>query len=141
MTVKKLLPTSCPKKRRRSKKKVGFSTLKPGGRIKPKPRKPSEFARIYGSKARVEWVKDQPCVVCGFVPSENAHIVTGGMGRKADFDTIIPLCRFDHRVLHRFGRRPCESLTGKTLEQLAAQTEAAWQDSLNNQNETRKLSA
>lgn len=62
-------------------------------RIKPKKRKPSEFARIYGSKKRVEWIKSLRCSSCGVVGySQNAHTENGGMGRKADHTTIVPLC-------------------------------------------------
>ncbi len=80
---------------------------KRSGRIKPKKRSASEFARIYGSKERVAWVKSQPCVYCNALspffgesqrgPSHNAHTVTGGMGRKAGFETIVPLCASHHR--------------------------------------------
>lgn len=57
----------------------------------------AEFARIYGSEGRVEWIKAHPCLVCGRTPSVNAHTRTGGTGRKADADTIIPLCDPHHR--------------------------------------------
>ncbi len=57
-------------------------------------RKPSEFKRIYGSKARVEFVKSLACAACSVVGySENAHVLgNGGTGRKADYKTIAPLC-------------------------------------------------
>lgn len=72
-----------------------------GKAIRRKPRKASEFARIYGSEARVRWVKSLPCVGCGAIPSEdrpseNAHTVTGGTSRKADAATIAPLCHGCH---------------------------------------------
>lgn len=77
-----------------------------GGRIKPKPRTPSEYARIYGSRARVRWVKHLPCCYCVALSpffartdgsSHNAHTVSGGKGRKADACTIVPLCASHHR--------------------------------------------
>jgi hypothetical protein len=55
-------------------------------------RREKEFAREYGSDERVKWIKKQRCIGCGGLPSENAHTVTGGMGRKADANTIVPLC-------------------------------------------------
>jgi len=67
----------------------------PRGRRK---RRPSEFARIYGSKARVAWVKALGCVICGAVPSDNAHTAGGGTGYKAGYETIVPLCREHHRA-------------------------------------------
>lgn len=115
------------------------------GRIKPKKRKASEFARIYGSKERVEWVKSLSCVGCGrnwdttCVPIDNAHIETGGMGRKADYDKIVPLCsrlapKFScHGRFHRHGRDDLEMWAGINLEVAAAETEARWQSFLQQQ--------
>lgn len=83
-----------------------------GGRVKPvnRKRRASEFARCYGSKERVAWVKSLPCAVRSLGlsifampchgPMDNAHTVTGGMGRKADAETIIPLCRRHHEGFH-----------------------------------------
>jgi len=79
--------------------------LKRGGPIKARnaKRRQSEFARCYGSKERVAWVKAQPCIVCvargsmNVGPSDNAHTSTGGMGRKADYRFIVPMCRTHHR--------------------------------------------
>lgn len=98
--------------------------------LKRKPRKPSEFKRIYGSRARVAWVKRQPCIVTTGVcagPIENAHIVTGGMGRKADADQIVPLCNRHHHNLHGLGRESFERLYLVSLAACAAQTEQQWQ--------------
>lgn len=71
-------------------------------RIKPKKRSASEFQRIYGSKARVAWVKAQPCVCCESVTgrNHNHHIRSGGMGRKADCETIVSLCPTCHTEHH-----------------------------------------
>lgn len=68
-------------------------------------RKASEFARCYGSKERVQWVKSLPCAVpnCDGQPIENAHALGGGAGRKADYQLIAPLCRAHHRYLHQHG--------------------------------------
>ena len=69
-------------------------------------RKASEFARTYHSKERVAFVKSLPCCVCFYShdPSDNAHIKTGGTGRKADAKYIVPLCRTCHRKLHQMGQ-------------------------------------
>lgn len=113
--------------------------VKRGGRIKPKPRSAAEYARIYGSKERVEFVKSLPCVGCGRdwehtrVPIDNAHIENGGTGRKADHTKIVPLCsptapKFScHGRFHRHGREDLEMWAGINLETAAAETEAAWQ--------------
>lgn len=79
------------------------SPLARGGRVKPKKRTASEFSRIYGSKKRVAWVKAQPCLVCGSGPCENAHVVGGGMGRKASHTAIVPLCSSHHWQSHHYG--------------------------------------
>ena len=55
-----------------------------GGPIRKKKRTASEYARIYGSRERVAWVKRRSCVACGDSPSENHHIENGGEGRKAN---------------------------------------------------------
>jgi hypothetical protein len=94
-------------------------------RMKPRKRSAEEFARIYGSEERVEWVKAQPCVVpgCPFRPIENAHIKNGGMGRKSDYQNIVPLCQPHHLLLHNTGK---PSMWGIDLEAAAAETEAKW---------------
>ena len=84
-----------------------------------------EWTRAYHSPARVRWVAAQPCAVCGMTPSENAHIRTGGMGRKADYCFIVPMCSRAHRDLHRVGS---SAFAGLDLPALARQTEARWQE-------------
>lgn len=89
-----------------------------------------DFARVYGSKARVRWVKEQLCCVCGRSPCENAHTVTGGTGRKGDYTTIVPLCPSCHRTQHAKG---WQHLLGGTmadvrdeLRYIAELTESRW---------------
>lgn len=36
-------------------------------------------------------------------PCENAHVSSGGMGRKADANRIVPLCHACHEEQHRIG--------------------------------------
>lgn len=100
--------------------------MKRGGRIKPKKRKPSEFARIYGSPARVRFVARLGCVVCGRTPAENAHTESGGMGRKADADTIVPLCGFHHRELHFWGADTFADCYEVNLRLEALATDELW---------------
>ena len=95
-------------------------------------RKQSEWQRAYGSKARVAWVKAQPCVVgqhCAG-PIENAHTANGGMGRKGDADTIVPLCRRHHALLHRMGVLSFERTqnTGVPLTVIASLVELQWRN-------------
>lgn len=104
-------------------------------------RKAREFKRAYGSKARVAWVKSLPCVACGVVGySENAHVTSGGVGRKADASQIVPLCGARplfglpgyagtegcHREAHRTGRELFAQRWKLDLDAAAAATETAW---------------
>ena len=67
-------------------------------------RKASEFARCYHSKARVAFVASLPCACgCSRSPCENAHTLTGGVGRKGHYLTIIPLFPECHRKQHEGG--------------------------------------
>lgn len=81
---------------KRLKANAGKFPFSKRSQIRKKPRKPSEFKRIYGSKQRVEWVKSLPCSACGVVGySENAHVAPAsekGTGYKADAEWIAPLC-------------------------------------------------
>ena len=98
--------------------------MKRSGRIAPKARTTSERERIYGPKARVAWVKASPCVCCGAVGQcQNHHVVSGGMGRKADSDTIVPLCPACHHAVHtgELGR------SKEWWREQARLTELAWQ--------------
>lgn len=64
--------------------------------IRKKKRPESKTARIYGSKARRDWVKLQPCAACGVEGfSVNAHVAPPsekGTGYKASAKWIVPLC-------------------------------------------------
>jgi hypothetical protein len=90
-------------------------------------RRDREFQRCYGSAERVAFVQGLSCVGCGRTPCENAHSVTGGMGRKADAETIAPLCHDCHTRYdqHRtpFDVEACREL----VRAAAARVEALWQ--------------
>lgn len=100
--------------------------LRSSGPIKKRKRKRPTFERVYGSDDRVQWIKAQPCVVCGATPSENMHIRGGGVGRKADADQIIPCCSYHHGRAHVKGIETFAMLYRLDLSLLAAQTQAAW---------------
>jgi len=86
----------------------------------------AEFARIYHSLDRVEFVRWLHCCVCGRLPSENAHQGTGGTGRKSDYTTIIPLCLRCHREQHQHGAKTFAAKYSLDYEALAAETQRAW---------------
>lgn len=126
------LKTAVPKPKSRAKK-----TVRPIPRRKPvnkinKKRKASAFARCYGSKERVEWVKSLGCNVCGLRPAENAHTVTDGMGRKAGYETIIPLCNYHHR---RYDAHEVWKDLRQMLKDEAAYVERGWQQFQKSQQE------
>lgn len=53
----------------------------------------------FEDKAHLKWVKTLPCLICGVSPCDPAHISKGsgsGMGRKADDNRVVPLCREHH---------------------------------------------
>lgn len=103
--MKRKTPLKASKPMKRARKPIAERVAiarkaRKGGR---KKRSAAEFARIYGSRDRVERIKRLPCHVCGLYPSENAHTENGGMGRKAGWQTIVNICRTHHRELHDCG--------------------------------------
>ena len=104
---------------------------KRSGRIARKRRSPAEFRRIYGSQSRVNFVASLPCLVttCPAPKCECAHIESGGTGRKADADRIVPLCPTHHRDLHQYGPghfATAHRITPQMLQYAARATEIAW---------------
>ena len=102
-------------------------------RVKPvnKERKAAEFERTYGGKPRVEWGKDQPCLICGNIPSENAHVPSrSGMSRKGDAKHTVPLCAWHHTdgddSLHALNKAGFNAKHGLDLDHEAAIHNARW---------------
>ncbi len=57
-------------------------------------------------KEHCKFVANQPCVVCGRVPSDPHHLRFAqprALGRKVSDEFTVPLCRVHHRELHRKG--------------------------------------
>ena len=103
----------------------------PVRKVNPK-RKASEWARCYGSKARVRFVAWLPCACgCGLRPCENAHIGTGGMGRKGDYDTVVPLTPECHRRVHQSGWHGDLARSEEFRRGYAVGIEMMWQAHLN----------
>lgn len=95
--------SSVPKPKPRPKRVKPRKVRKPIARTKrPNPvnrkRKASAFTLHFHSKARVEFVRERPCVLCGGGPSDNAHIPSqSGMGLRGNYTLIVPLCRRCHQ--------------------------------------------
>lgn len=84
-------------------------------------------------------MKRQPCVVCGRVPSDAAHLKCGGTGRKSDVAGTVPLCsdrpdarghhsEYDGRK-HAGGKQTfATNHPHLDLPALAAETQRRWLD-------------
>lgn len=122
-----------PLPKRKTPLKRSTTPLRRTARVKAvnAKRKRREFARAYGGKARVEWMKALPCAVCRptrqRTPTECAHVGNGGMGRKADARYTIPLCASHHRDLHENGALSFEDRWLVDLELQAAHYDRLWQ--------------
>lgn len=80
-------------------------------------------------------MKRQPCVICGRVPSDAAHVKCGGVGRKDDAERTVPLCSdypdqgciaLGHHSEYDAGKRSFVKRYAVDLPALAAATDAAW---------------
>lgn len=62
--------------------------------IKKKPRPAKDTDRIYGPPEFREYLHASPCMLCGIQGDmiQQAHIETGGMGRKSGWEKTGPLC-------------------------------------------------
>ncbi|MEM8385027.1 DUF968 domain-containing protein [Morganella morganii] len=83
--------------------------IKPVVVLKVDPEPPQSFMKIpkyqrWVCPTYLQWVKKQPCCVCGQQADDPHHIIghgAGGMGTKAHDYEVIPLCRIHHDELHR----------------------------------------
>lgn len=106
------------------------SPIKRGGRVKPinKARRTSAFARAYRSKAYVRHVKAMPCYACGVAgETDAAHGETGGMGYKAGWETLLPLCRRCHTKQHQSGWLAI-GMTGESRTRAARMTRDTFEE-------------
>lgn len=127
--------------------KKGSKPAKPRKKVKPvnRARREREFARCYGSKERVAFVKAMPCIYCVALlpilaesdrmpPSDNAHTENGGKGRKGHYTTIVPLDRRHHEWYDQHRGPFADPAIRAAIKAAAIRTEAAWQDHLNRGN-------
>lgn len=105
--------------------------------MKKHARPKHQTERIYGPKGRVAFVKSLGCVVCTAISPffglataghcHNAHTETGGMGRKADYTTIVPLCASHHRRYDEHRAPLDEPVIRQAIKDAAAEVERRWQ--------------
>jgi len=105
--------------------------LKRTGRINPvnRKRKAKNWERAYGSKAFVQWISRLPCWACNYAgpsPRQAAHTVSGGMGRKADANTVIALCNVCHSKQHTRGWLAI-GMTDESKRRAAEYTQTMWE--------------
>ena len=89
-----------------------------------------KMAAAYHSVERIQWVRRLACVVpgCETRPAENHHTRAGGMGMKAHYSTIVPLCHHHHQQLHTIGVLTFERRYGLDLAQEAAAVQTRWEE-------------
>lgn len=96
-------------------------------------KKAREFARCYLSTAYVKFCQRQPCAACGRGPCDAAHGQGGGMGYKAGWETLMPLCsglNGCHARQHRMGWMTGLGMTEEGRRRAAANLRLAWADYL-----------
>lgn len=58
----------------------------------------------FRSRKYLDWVKQQPCIICGAQADDPHHLVgvggMGGMGTKAPDSMVLPVCRIHHGEIH-----------------------------------------
>ena len=94
----------------------------------------SRVVRSRGTPLR--WIKNLECLACAAISPflgdatrgecDNAHVETDGMGRKADYDKIVPLCRTHHQRYDRH-RFPFDNPAAReAMQNMARVVHAAW---------------
>jgi hypothetical protein len=137
--VKRSSPRRLSAKKEKALGRVPWSTItsKPKSvRKVNKKRRSAEWTRAYDSPDFVAWIREQPSVVSGKGPCVAAHTENGGMSRKADARSIVPLTDAEHKELHRIGIKSFEAKYGASLAFHAARIWQRWLAST--QHQTRK---
>ena len=77
-----------------------------GGGTAEQPTGRTKGGRLRSQKHLAK-VRELPCVICGWIPSDPHHLRSVGHQRGASIkngdDFTIPLCRKHHEELHMFG--------------------------------------
>lgn len=102
-----------------------LDAIKPVIKVSVDPEPPASFLlkpkmQRWENTQWLQWVKTQPCCVCGQQADDPHHIIghgMGGMGTKAHDLFTIPLCRIHHDELHRDPKQ-WEATHGNQLELL-----------------------
>lgn len=99
-------------------------------RTRNRKRHAKNWTRAYHSPERVAFIKALSCIVTGMRPSVNAHTVTGGASRKADYTTIVPVTQAVHDRAHTHGWAEVLGCSRESVKDIlaahAAETQAKW---------------
>lgn len=97
-------------------------------RLRPRSAKAARRPR---NREYMQWIKRQPCVVCGRGGSEAAHTGPRAYGRKAPDEQCIPLCHRHHREypgsLDVVGPRAFEDLYELRIAEVVRGCRERWQ--------------
>ncbi len=86
----------------------------------------------------LKWVSQFPCAICGYVPTQVAHIRMGniergkrptGLGEKPDDKFTVPLCVVHHAEQHSANERRWWESKGVDPWALVDRLRAAYEDS------------
>ena len=64
--------------------------------------------KSWRNKKYLEYIRQQPCLICGIIPSQSHHIQTKnnhGTALKPGDYWCIPLCLGCHQMLHFVGKK------------------------------------
>ncbi|MCG9536678.1 DUF968 domain-containing protein [Providencia huaxiensis] len=97
--------------------------LKPVVNLVVDPEPPASFMKnpklkCWVSPTYLQWVKSQPCCICGSIADDAHHIIgygLGGIGTKGHDFYVIPLCRVHHSELHQDPKQ-WEEVHGRQLD-------------------------
>ena len=82
------------------------------------------YAKAWHSPERCAWMKAQPCLVCGKVPSEQHHVIPRSRG--GTYRDIVPLCQAHHSEGHTRGGLPFQARSGVDLDLEAIAYDGLW---------------
>jgi ERF superfamily len=91
-------PNPAPR-RRRARRTKSIGTIDKAVLPFPEPRRIRD-------REHVRFVAQQPCLICGRLPSDAHHLrftQSRALGRKNSDQYTVPLCRGHHREVHRYG--------------------------------------
>jgi hypothetical protein len=83
--------------------------------------------QTYRDKDYLQFIREQPCVICGTIPCQPHHLNqvgtrSGGMALKISDYRTIPLCFLHHAEYHTIGRQTMGKKYSKDFRELLIDT-------------------